>query len=45
MKKDNKKRSCFDSISALYEGQELLLNAFKSGIFPLKAKKVKDSKY
>ena len=27
----------FDSVNALYEGQELTLNAFRSGIFPIKA--------
>ena len=26
----------FDSVNALYEGQELTLNAFKSGIFTIK---------
>ena len=32
----NKKRNTFDSVSVLYEGQELTLNAPRSGIFPLK---------
>ena len=27
----------FDSVNALYEGQELTLNAFRSGIFPIKS--------
>ena len=35
----DKKRNTFDSVNALYEGRELTLNAFKSGIFPLKATK------
>ena len=35
----DKKMNTFDSVNALYEGQELTLNAFKSGIFLLKAKK------
>ena len=34
----DKKMNTFDSVNALYEGQELTLNAFKSGIFLLKAK-------
>ena len=33
----DKKRNTFDSINALYEGRELTLNAFRSGIFPIKA--------
>ena len=33
----NKKRNTFDSVTALYEGRELTLNAFRSGIFPIKA--------
>ena len=32
----DKKRNTFDSVSALYEGRELTLNAFRSGIFPIK---------
>ena len=32
----NKKINTFDSVSALYEGWELPLNASKSGIFSLK---------
>ena len=31
------KRNIFDRVNALYEGRELTLNAFKSGIFPVKA--------
>ena len=31
-----KKRNRFDSVNALYEGWEFALNAFKSGIFPIK---------
>ena len=34
-----KKGSTIDSISVLYEGQELTLNAFRSGIFLIKKKK------
>ena len=33
-----KKRNTFDRVTALYEGQELTLNAFKSEIFPIKEK-------
>ena len=32
----DKKRITFDSVSALYEGCELTLDAFRSGIFPIK---------
>ena len=32
-----KKQNLFDSVNALYEGRELTLNAFRSGIFPIKA--------
>ena len=39
-KKDMEKKT-FDSVSALYEGGKLTLNAFKSGIFPIKATKAK----
>ena len=35
----DKKQGTFDSISALYEGQELALNTFRSGIFPIKENK------
>ena len=31
-----KKRNTFDRVNPLYEGRELALSAFKSGIFPLK---------
>ena len=31
-----KKRNTFDTVNALYEGRELTLNAFKSGIFQIK---------
>ena len=34
----DKKRNAFDSVSALYEFRELTLNAFRSGIFPIKEK-------
>ena len=35
----NKKRNTFESVNALYEGRELTINAFKSGIFPRKINK------
>ena len=35
----DKKRNIFDSINALYEGRELPLNAFSSGIIPRKEKR------
>ena len=38
------KRNTFDSVNALYEGQEITLNAFKSGIFLLKHHKEQDWK-
>ena len=38
-KKIRVKINTSDSISALYEGRELTLNAFKNGIFPIKATK------
>ena len=31
------KQNTFDSVNALYEGQELTLKAFRSRIFPIKA--------
>ena len=34
-----KKRNTFNSVNAFYEGRKLILNAFKSGIFPIKATK------
>ena len=36
----NEKRNTFESVNARYEGQELILNAFKSWIFPIKTTKV-----
>ena len=38
-KKVRKKRNIFNSVSALYEDLKLTLNVFRSGIFPIKAKK------
>ena len=35
----DKKRDTYESAYALYDGRELILNAFKSGIFPIKAAK------
>ena len=35
-------KNTFDSVSALCEGGELTLNAFRSGIFPIKGTKVKE---
>ena len=35
----NKKSDVFDSAKNFYEGRGLLLNAFKSGLFPLKSTK------
>ena len=40
----DEKRNTFDSLNALYEGRELTLNAFKSGIFPIKEKQGKGLK-
>ena len=37
----DKKQNTFDSVNAFYEGQELTLNAFRSGIFPIKKHKEK----
>ena len=34
----DKKQNAYDSISALYEGWELTLDAFRSGIFSMKEK-------
>ena len=42
-KKIKEKRNYFDSISAFYEGRELTLNTFRSGIFQIKATKGKGS--
>ena len=35
----DKERNTFNSVNALYEGRGLTTNAFKSGIFPIKATK------
>ena len=35
----DKKRNTFDCVSALYEGRELSLNAFRKGMFSFKGKK------
>ena len=35
-KEKDKKQNTFDSINALCEGRELILNVFRSGIFPIK---------
>ena len=43
-KEDKRKKNFFDSISALYEGRELTLNAFRSGIFLVKDTKGKGLK-
>ena len=32
-----RKKDVFDSIKNLYKGRELVINAFKSGLFPLKS--------
>ena len=40
----DKKRNTFESAIALYEGRELILNAFRSGIFPIKATKGEELK-
>ena len=37
----NKKRNTYKNSYALYEDQELILNAFRSGIFPIKETKGK----
>ena len=34
--KINNKRNIFENVNALYEGRELAINAFTSGIFPIK---------
>ena len=34
-----KKRNTYDSVNALYEGRNVTLNAFESGIFIIKATK------
>ena len=38
-KEGKAKKNTFDNSKALCEGQELTLNAFKSGIFPIKETK------
>ena len=40
----DKKINTFDGVSALYEGRELTLNAFRSRIFPIKEKRGKGLK-
>ena len=37
MEGKDEKRDTYESAYTLYEGRELNLNAFKSGIFPIKA--------
>ena len=42
-KKDrDKKRNTFESVNALYEGRGLILNAFKSRLFPMTEKQGKN---
>ena len=41
MKTRIKKNDVFDSAKCLYEGRELVINAFNSGLFPLKSTKKK----
>ena len=36
---NDKKENTFHNVDALYEGRELTLNAFRTGIFPTKATK------
>ena len=44
-KKDtDKKRNTFENVNALQEDRELILNAFRSGIFPMKEKQGKGLK-
>ena len=38
----DKKRDTYENAYVLYEGQELILNAFKRGIFSIKARDSKD---
>ena len=42
--KITKKGNTYESAYALYEGRELILNVFRSGIFPIKEKKGKGLK-
>ena len=37
----DKNQNTFDSVNALYEGRKSTLNAFRSGIFPIKEKQGK----
>ena len=37
LREDKEKWNTFDSINTLHESRELTLNAFRSGIFPIKA--------
>ena len=37
IKKNNNKRNIFNTAKNLYEGRELVINVFKSGLFPLKS--------
>ena len=41
---ENRKRNTYKSACPLYEGQELILNAFRCGIFPIKETKGKGLK-
>ena len=43
-KDKDKKLNTFDSVSALYEGRELPLYVFRSGIFKIKEKQGKQGK-
>ena len=38
-KEGKDKKKTFESVNAPYEGRELILNAFRSGIFPIKETK------
>ena len=38
-KKKIRKKNTFESANAPYESQELILNAFRSKIFPIKSRK------
>ena len=38
-KKEYKEKNTFESANAPYESQELILNAFRSKIFPIKSRK------
>ena len=41
----DKKRNSYESGYAFYEAKESILNAFKSGLFPIKATKGEGLKY